>query len=99
MPQREIVASVAYDNVINELRRSSSKKHDAMSLKSTIMDTEQTPKFKTLMQLLNDCGIRALVFCQHKVIIGETLITVVTVTYIYNQISSKVNCATENTML
>ena len=55
------------------------------------MDIEHAPKFKALMQLLNDCGIgtgtnkvvsehRALIFCQHKAIIGETLITVVTIT-------------------
>ena len=49
--------------------------------KSTIMDIEHAPKFKALMQLLNDCGIgntdkvvsehRALIFCQHKSIIGK----------------------------
>ena len=44
MQQRETVASVAYDNVINELRL---VVEEAMSLKSTIMDTEQAPKFKT----------------------------------------------------
>ena len=45
------------------------------------MDIEHAPKFKALMQLLNDCGIgntdkvvsehRALIFCQHKSIIGK----------------------------
>lgn len=46
------------------------------------MDIEHAPKFKALMQLLNDCGIgntdkvvsehRALIFCQHKSIIGRS---------------------------
>ena len=46
------------------------------------MDIEHAPKFKALMQLLNDCGIgtgnnnvvsehKALISCQHKSIIAE----------------------------
>ena len=42
MQQRETVASVAYDNVINELRL---VVEEAMSLKSTIMDTEHAPRW------------------------------------------------------
>ena len=56
------------------------------------MDIEHAPKFKALMQLLNDCGIgtgtnkvvsehRALIFCQHKAIIGEITVVTVTLTF------------------
>ena len=60
-----------YDRIISELKKK----------KSSINDIEHAPKFKALMQLLNDCGIgtnnkvvaehRALIFCQHKSMLGE----------------------------